>query len=185
VEEDNVQSDVDPLMASESGSWAASLLKQPIVYGGAILLLLFLGGNWMLSERQAQAHVATLDLTPKNQVVWNDDLIAAEAEARRQNKPIFIDFGATWCGPCQHMQNEVFNDPKVYNMLKRFVCVHVDVDQDPTDSNAFGVQGIPRMIVQTPERETRMDLVGSREPGPFVQLLGDSVGLASSASAAN
>jgi len=80
------------------------------------------------------------------------------------------------------MQNEVFYDPKVADILKRFICVHIDIDKDPSDSKAFGVQGIPRMIVQTPEREPRMDIVGSREAAPFAQLLGESVGLAPTAS---
>ena len=161
----------------EEQSWLANLLRQPIVYGIAILFALYLVGNWVLSERQAQAHVATLDLTPASDVVWGDDLVAAQAEARRQNKPIFIDFGATWCGPCQQMQTNVFFDPRVSDVLRRVICVHVDVDKDPTDSAAYSVKGIPRMIMLTPELETRMDITGSRDPDTFAQQLRDSVGM--------
>ena len=183
MEDDQLQADVDP-SSVQNDTWFYNLVKQPIVIGCVILVMLYMAGNWMVAQRQAQAHVASLDLTPADHVVWEDDMVAAEAEARRQNKPIFIDFGATWCGPCQHMQNEVFYDPKVANVLSRFICVHVDVDKDQNDAQAFGVQGIPRIIVQTPERETRMDIVGSREAGPFAQMLGDSVGLAPSGGSA-
>jgi len=165
-------------------SWLTKALRQPIVFGLAILFALYLLGNWMLSERQAQAHVSTLDLSPAKEVEWTDDLIAAQAEGRRHNKPVFIDFGATWCGPCQHMQTEVFYDPRVSDVLRRVICVHIDVDKDPTDASAYGVRGIPRMIMLTPQQETRMDVTGSMDAGAFSQQLHNAVGLAATDSAA-
>lgn len=40
---------------------------------------------------------------------WKDAL----AEAKRQNKPIFLDIYTSWCPPCKRMAKEAFPNPKV------------------------------------------------------------------------
>lgn len=38
---------------------------------------------------------------------------AALEQARNQDKLIFVDAYATWCGPCKRMAADVFPDPQV------------------------------------------------------------------------
>ncbi|WP_217371890.1 thioredoxin family protein [Spirosoma rhododendri] len=38
---------------------------------------------------------------------------AVLAEAKRQNKPVFVDIYTTWCGPCKLMAKEAFPNPQV------------------------------------------------------------------------
>lgn len=40
---------------------------------------------------------------------WKDAL----AEAKRQNKPIFLDVFTTWCPPCKRMAKEAFPNARV------------------------------------------------------------------------
>ena len=37
----------------------------------------------------------------------------AMASARREGTPVMIDLYATWCGPCQKLDKDVFPDPEV------------------------------------------------------------------------
>ena len=41
----------------------------------------------------------------------------ALARARREQRPIVLDFSASWCVPCQRMHRETFPDPKVARQI--------------------------------------------------------------------
>lgn len=51
-------------------------------------------------------------------------------EAKKQDKLIFVDAYATWCGPCKRMAKNVFTDKKVgdfYN--KNFINMKIDMEK--------------------------------------------------------
>ncbi|HXX06155.1 MAG TPA: thioredoxin [Candidatus Bathyarchaeia archaeon] len=60
------------------------------------------------------------------------------------NKPVIVDFWATWCGPCQFMLPIFTRLAKKYNTI-RFARVNVDDAQGV--SQRYGVYAIPTFIV--------------------------------------
>jgi thiol-disulfide isomerase/thioredoxin len=57
---------------------------------------------------------------------WKDAL----AEAKRQNRPIFLDVYTTWCPPCKRMEKEAFPNPQVgtkYNAY--FINYQLDAER--------------------------------------------------------
>lgn len=50
----------------------------------------------------------------------------ALAAARRDGRPVMIDVFATWCGPCQKLDKDVFPDPAVQREAAHFVAIKVD-----------------------------------------------------------
>jgi thioredoxin 1 len=47
--------------------------------------------------------------------------------AKKENKPIFLDVYATWCGPCKMLKKKTFKDKEVGNYYnKNFINIAVD-----------------------------------------------------------
>jgi len=63
----------------------------------------------------------------------------------RSEKPVLVDFFATWCGPCQMMKPILKElSEKVGNEA---AIITVDVDKHPKAAAAYQVQGVPTLIL--------------------------------------
>ncbi|MFQ5750094.1 MAG: thioredoxin family protein [Planctomycetota bacterium] len=95
----------------------------------------------------------------------------ALARARRENKPLLIDFGAAWCAPCKRFQSETLGDPRVAALLPRLVVLAVDTDQEPGLARAFGVAAIPDVLLAGPEGTILQRWNGFEGPEAFLARL--------------
>ena len=51
------------------------------------------------------------------------------AEAKKSNRPIFVDFSATWCKHCLKMEQEIFTNTAIASKLNsEFIAYKVDID---------------------------------------------------------
>jgi thioredoxin 1 len=66
-------------------------------------------------------------------------------EIIQSEKPVLVDFFATWCGPCK-MMAPVLKDVKD-ELGEQATILKVDVDSNPEAAAAFQIQGVPTFIL--------------------------------------
>ncbi len=60
--------------------------------------------------------------------------------AKVEDKPVFIDFWAKWCGPCMDMEENVYPDRDVVEKSEDITFVKVNVDKQGDIASSYGVQ---------------------------------------------
>ena len=68
-----------------------------------------------------------------------------EADVLQSDRPVLVDFWAAWCAPCRMLAPTVDAVAEKYATSAR--VVKLNVDENPSVSQRYGIKGIPTLIL--------------------------------------
>lgn len=108
-----------------------------------------------------------ITLADLNSNKWYTDLDEAEQVAKATNRKLFVDFDATWCGPCHMLHDQVLMTDDFNKLSKYFVFVEIDVDAQPTVAANYQVNAMPTQMILDASGTMIDKLVGYGGPDMF------------------
>ena len=100
---------------------------------------------------------------------WNEIL----ALAKKENKPIFLDISASWCGHCKKMKSRVYTDSVVaeyYNAAFINVLVDAEKGEGIELATKYGARGYPTLVFINADGSVAEQTSGYKKAEKFLEL---------------
>ncbi|WP_426670363.1 thioredoxin family protein [Mucilaginibacter sp. McL0603] len=99
----------------------------------------------------------------KQIIFIENDFNEALKQAAAQNKYLFVDAYASWCGPCKMLKSTTFKNKKAAEFYNaNFINVAIDMEkgQGPELAAQWGMQAYPTLIIFNPKGKPVLGSVG-------------------------
>lgn len=107
--------------------------------------------------------------------VWMANEASALALAKKEGKPVIVDFGAAWCAACKELEHKTFPVPEVRRALANFVKVRIDcTDADETNEalqKKYNSKSLPTVafIGKNGDLQSKLTLYEFESPAQFLE----------------
>lgn len=71
--------------------------------------------------------------------------MASFSDIINSDKPVLIDFHATWCGPCKQLSPIIQDVSK--EMGESVRVIKIDVDKNQSVAQKYQIRGVPTMMI--------------------------------------
>jgi len=83
-------------------------------------------------------------------IQWHKRWDQAMELARKEGKPVLLDFWATWCQPCREMEFHLWSRADVVALAGKFIWLRVDVDHQPEIAQRYRADALPTVVLSDP-----------------------------------
>ncbi len=111
-------------------------------------------------------------------IAWIEGDVAAALDlAKKEQKPIFLYWGAVWCPPCNQIKKTIFTQREFIEKSKLFIPVYLDGDTESAQvwGEKLDVWGYPSMLVLSPEGQEVMRLPTGLQVEAFSRALDEAL----------
>lgn len=130
------------------------------------IVALILSSAWFSSQAQ----------TPTGVSYYSGSFDNFLREARKDHKPILIEFWAGWCAPCKKMDNETYADLNLSTFVNNnFMTFRMDIDSPDGMAivERYGVEVFPTLLVADYKANEVSQLKGYYSPKYLEEVLGN------------
>lgn len=96
----------------------------------------------------------------------------ALAKAKKENKMVFMNVYATWCGPCMLLKKTTFKTEEVADKFNKSF-INIDVDAEKGEgielSKRYQVQAHPLMLIISPSGKVEKRILGYKKEAQLLQ----------------
>lgn len=95
----------------------------------------------------------------------------AVAQAKVENKMVFLDCYTSWCGPCKMMARDIFPQKKVGDFMNpKFICIKIDMEkgEGPSLTQKFQVSAFPTFIIFNSNAQEIGRFLGGSDADGFI-----------------
>jgi tetratricopeptide (TPR) repeat protein len=101
---------------------------------------------------------------------WEKDFDRAMEQARKEDKPVLVDFWAEWCGWCDRLDRSTYAEPVVGAKGQNFVAVKVNTEGSRREveiAKRYRVPTLPTILFLSPRGTQVLRVKGFQGPGRF------------------
>ncbi len=123
-------------------------MKEKILFGFVFLLSIYLVTGFTASKERKSSVPASV--AEEGIQFFKGDWNTALQEAKKQDKLIFLDAYALWCGPCRMLKRNTFPDQAAGEFFnKHFINIAVDMEKGngPVLAEQYKVNAYPTLII--------------------------------------
>lgn len=119
----------------------------------------------------AQASAGQAASAKAEAIAWVD-YETGLARAKREGKPVLVNFWADWCGYCRKMKAETYTDAAVIaEIAANFVPVTVNTTKDQARAREYFVRGLPTIWFLDKDGQRITNLPGYVDAPMFLKIL--------------
>jgi thioredoxin 1 len=125
-------------------------MRNKMIFAGLLLVAVLFAFAFIPGKREAGKETGIVSVNGLGIQFIEDNWNKALDQAKKENKLIFLDAYASWCGPCKLLKRKTFPDKQAGEFFnKNFINVAVDMEkgEGPALGAKYRVTAYPTLII--------------------------------------